>query len=346
MNNDTLRSFMFAVCVSICLGCESPTQAIAPTRFHFEEIHMGAKVKITLYAPYEATAASAARAAFDEISAWDMALSDYMADSEVSKLPTLADEPATVQARLAKAIAISLEFNHSSSGAFDCALGRVSKVWRAAFRESSMPSDAVIADALDHSGCAHIRWNESTHTVVFDIADIQFDFGAIGQGLAADAAMQVLRTRDISCALIDISGDILAGDAPPRSTGWVVQVDPEFQSEQPRIILLRNQALCVSGDRGQPGYINGKTLSHILNPKNGRPIESPRQSMVIANDATTADAIATIACVMSVEQLKDFAKKFPEAHISIERLEHDGGLQSISQSIRLDLPTRGNLVLD
>ena len=331
MNNDTLRTFIFAVCVSICLGCEPPTQAIAPTRFHFEEIHMGAKVKITLYAHHEAHAASAARAAFDEISAWDMALSDYMAESEVSKLPALANQPATVQARLAKAIAKSLEFNHSSSGAFDCALGRLSKVWRAAFRESSMPSDAMIADALDHSGCAHMRWNESTNTVVFDMADIQFDFGAIGQGLAADAAMQVLRTRDMTCALIDISGDILAGDAPPQSTGWVVQVDPEFQSEQPRIILLRNQALCVSGDRGQPGHINGKTLSHILNPKNGRPIESPRQSMVIANDATTADAIATIACVMSVEQLKDFAKKFPKAHISIERLEHDGGLQSIGQ---------------
>ena len=292
---------------------------------------MGAKVKITLYAHHEAHAASAARAAFDEISAWDMALSDYMAESEVSKLPALANQPTTVQARLAKAIAKSLEFNHSSSGAFDCALGRLSKVWRAAFRESNMPSDAMIADALDHSGCAHMRWNESTNTVVFDMADIQFDFGAIGQGLAADAAMQVLRTRDMTCALIDISGDILAGDAPPQSTGWVVQVDPEFQSEQPRIILLRNQALCVSGDRGQPGYINGKTLSHILNPKNGRPIESPRQSMVIANDATTADAIATIACVMSVEQLKDFAKKFPKAHISIERLEHDGGLQSIGQ---------------
>jgi FAD:protein FMN transferase len=331
MMNDTLRTFMFSVCVSICLGCESPTQAIVPTRFHFEEIHMGAKVKITLYAPYEATAASAARAAFNEIAAWDMALSDYMAESEVSKLPKLADEPATVQARLAKAITKSLEFNHSSSGAFDCALGRLSKVWRTAFRESSLPSDAVIADALNHSGCAHMHWNEPTHTVTFDIADIQFDFGAIGQGLAADAAMQVLRTRDISCALIDISGDILASDAPPQSTGWVVQVDPEFQSEQPRILLLRNQALCVSGDRAQPGYINGKTLSHILNPKNGRPIESPRQSMVIANDATTADAIATIACVMSVEQLKDFAKKFPEAHISIERLKHDGGLQSIGQ---------------
>ena len=176
-----------------------------------------------------------------------------------------------------------------------------------------------------------MHWNEPTHTVTFDIADIQLDFGAIGQGLAADAAMQVLRTRDMTCALIDISGDILASDAPPQTTGWVVQVDPEFESEQQRIIFLRNQALCVSGDRGQPGHINGKTLSHILDPKNGRPIESPRQAMVIANDATTADAIATIACVMSVEQLKDFAKKFPDAHISIERLQHDGGLQSIGQ---------------
>ena len=331
MMNDTLRIFMFTVCMSICLGCESTTQAIAPTRFHFEEIHMGAKVKITLYAQHEANATSAARAAFDEIAAWDMALSDYMADSEVSKLPTLANQPATVQARLAKAIAKSIEFNHSSSGAFDCALGRLSKVWRAAFRESSMPSDALITDALNHSGCAHMHWNEPTHTVTFDIADIQFDFGAIGQGLAADAAMQVLRTRDMTCALIDISGDILASDAPPQTTGWVVQVDPEFESEQPHILLLRNQAMCVSGDRGQPGHINGKTLSHILDPKNGRAIDSPRQAMVIANDATTADAIATIACVMSVEQLKVFAKKFPDAHISIERLQHDGGSQSIGQ---------------
>ena len=111
MNNDTLRTFIFAVCVSICLGCEPPTQAIAPTRFHFEEIHMGAKVKITLYAHHEAHAASAARAAFDEISAWDMALSDYMAESEVSKLPALANQPTTVQA-LANGAKVKLNVGH------------------------------------------------------------------------------------------------------------------------------------------------------------------------------------------------------------------------------------------
>ena len=315
--------------MSVNYGCASKTIAEPLQRFRFEEVHMGAKVEMTFYADSQQSAVAAARGAFDEIAAWDRALSDYGSDSEVSTLSKIAGQSISVHARLAQAITKSLEFNHSSCGAFDCALGQLTKLWRAAFHESKMPSDAAVAKAMDHSSCAHVIWIEATHSVTFDKPDIQFDFGAIGQGLAADAAMVVLRAHSISSALIDISGDILASDPPPQSNGWLVQVDPEFQGEHTRAVLLRNQALCVSGDSGQPGKIDGKTFSHILNPKNGRPIDSPRQSVVIASDTTTADAIATIACVMSVEELKDFANKFPAVQISIERLPEDGGIQTI-----------------
>ena len=209
---------------------------------------MGAKVEMTFYADSQQSAAAAARAAFDEIAAWDRALSDYGSDSEVSTLPKIAGQSTTVHARLAQAITKSLEFNHSSCGRFDCALGQLTKLWRTAFQESKMPSDAVVAKAMDYSGCAHVIWIEATHSVTFNKPDIQFDFGAIGQGLAADAAMVVLRAHSISSALIDISGDILASDPPPQSNGWLGQVDPEFQGENTRAVLLRNQALCSSGD--------------------------------------------------------------------------------------------------
>ncbi len=281
---------------------------------------MGAKVSLTMYADNEPAAATAARAAYNEIAAWDLALSDYLPDSEICALSTKAQHATAVRPRLAKALQMSIEFNHSSNGVFDCALGQLTKVWRAAFREQRMPSDASVQWAFDHSGLSHVTWDEATHSVAFDGQEIQLDFGAIGQGLAADAAMQVLRSHHISCALIDISGDILASDAPPQSNGWVVRVEPEFASEQVREVKLSNQALCVSGDRGQPGRIDGKILSHILNPKNGYPIGWPRQSVVIAQDATTADAIATIACIMSVDELKAFEQKYPRVHISIERL--------------------------
>lgn len=323
---------LFAVFIgglTIFLSRRSLAQAVPLKRFHFQEVHMGAVTQITLYTDSEAQGARAARAAFDEIAAWDRALSDYLNDSEISTLARVAGPSTKVQARLAKAIKLSLEFMHLSDGAFDPALGRLTKLWRVAFAKSTMPDAAQLVDALKHSGGVHVLWNQESQSVAFDMDGIQFDFGAIGQGLAADAAMNVLRSHHIASALIDVSGDVLASDPPPLTNGWVIQVEPEFIGEQSRTVTLSNQALCVSGDRGQPGHIDGKTFSHILNPKNGRPMDSPRQSMVIANDATTADAIATIACVMDVEQLKIFATKFPLVKIAIERLPNDGGIQTI-----------------
>ena len=315
--------------VTIFLSSKSLAQAVPLQRFHFQEVHMGAVTQITLYTDSEAQGARAARAAFDEIAAWDRALSDYLNDSEISTLARVAGPSTKVQARLAKAIKLSLEYMHLSDGAFDPALGRLTKLWRVAFAKSTMPDAAQLCDALKHSGGAHVLWNQESQTVAFDMDGIQLDFGAIGQGLAADAAMNVLRSHHIASALIDVSGDVLASDPPPQTTGWMIQVEPEFIGEQSHTVTLSNQALCVSGDRGQPGHIDGKTFSHILNPKNGRPMDSPRQSMVIANDATTADVIATIACVMDVEHLKLFAKKFPLVKIAIERLPTDGGIQTI-----------------
>ena len=315
--------------LAIFLSSNSFAQAVTLQRFHFQEVHMGAVTQITLYTDSEAQGARAARAAFDEIAVWDRALSDYLNDSEISTLARVAVPSTKVQARLAKAIKLSLEYMHFSDGAFDPALGRLTKLWRVAFAKSTMPDAAQLCDALKHSGGAHVLWNQESQTVAFDMDGIQFDFGAIGQGLAADAAMNVLRSHHIASALIDVSGDVLASDPPPQTNGWVIQVEPEFIGEQSHTVTLSNQALCVSGDRGQPGHIDGKTFSHILNPKNGRPMDSPRQSMVIANDATTADVIATIACVMDVEQLKLFATKFPLVKIVIERLPTDGGIQTI-----------------
>ena len=324
--------------LTIFLSSKSLAQAVPLQRFHFQEVHMGAVTQITLYTDSEAQGARAARAAFDEIAAWDRALSDYLNDSEISSLAHIAGPSTAVQARLAKAIKLSIEFMHLSDGAFDPALGRLTKLWRVAFAKSTMPDAAQLCDALKHSGGAHVLWNQESQSVAFNMDGIQLDFGAIGQGLAADAAMNVLRSHHIASALIDVSGDVLASDPPPQTTGWVIQVEPEFIGEQSHTVTLSNQALCVSGDRGQPGHIDGKIFSHILNPKNGRPMDSPRQSMVIANDATTADVIATIACVMDVEQLKLFAKKFPSVKIAIERLPNDGGIQTIEPRATSTVP--------
>ncbi|MCE9618995.1 MAG: FAD:protein FMN transferase [Planctomycetes bacterium] len=323
------------LCLVPLLQTTAPQQpAAGPQRFHFQEVHLGAPVEITLYAQTEPAARVAARAAFDEIAQWESALSDYSQESEVARLPKSVGAPVHVGPRLAKALSLSMEFHLASGGAFDPALGRLTTLWRTAFRTSAMPSAAELADAREHSGARHIAWDAAAGTVALKLEGVQLDFGGIGQGLAADGAMAALRAQGVSSALIDISGDILAGDPPPGAEGWRVRVEPEFPGGVVRSFVLANRALCVSGDRGQPGHIDGKTFSHILDPATGAPIDTPRQSVALAPSAAVADALATIACVMPTEKLRTFAKQYPDAEIAIERKPRDGGTQWIQRGKR------------
>ncbi len=293
---------------------------------------MGAEVAISLFAPTPELARAAARAAFDEIHAWDAALSDYAPDSEVASLPARAHDTAHPGPRLARALSASMAWHRDSGGAFDPALGRLTKLWRRAFRASAMPGADELALARRHSGARLVAWDADSGTVSFTVDGVQLDFGAIGQGLAADAAMDVLRAHGVEQALIDVSGDLLASAAPPGTAGWTIELEPEFADEATRTVTLAHGALCVSGDRGQPGFIDGRRLSHILDPATGCPIDTPRQSLVMAPSATEADGLATIACVLPVDALIAVARLHPQCAVAIERLPQDGGVRWIQRS--------------
>src|SRR4051812_41815507 len=55
-------------------------------RFEFTEPHMGTRFRVVLYAPDEAKAKEAARAAFDRVRALDECLSDYKPAGELMRL--------------------------------------------------------------------------------------------------------------------------------------------------------------------------------------------------------------------------------------------------------------------
>src|SRR5436190_12757559 len=91
-----------AVTAALTLVFSTTTRAAEPLnhpellRFSFEEIHMGAPWKITLYAADEATAKHAAAAAYARIEALNRVLSDYDPQSELSRLSDTAPSPEPV----------------------------------------------------------------------------------------------------------------------------------------------------------------------------------------------------------------------------------------------------------
>src|SRR5688572_20625922 len=76
----------------LLIAAASLAQAETPalTRFSQRQLHMGVEFEVVLYAPDHAAADKALAAAFERIAALDRIMSDYDADSELSRLSTSA----------------------------------------------------------------------------------------------------------------------------------------------------------------------------------------------------------------------------------------------------------------
>lgn len=242
---------------------------------------MGTLVRITIYSQDSAPM----RAAFQRIAALDDKLSDYKADSELNRLCRTYGQPVEVSEELFRVLEASVRLSALTDGAFDVTIGPVTHLWRLGKLPDSETTGRV--------GWRNLVLDKKHRTVELKLAGMQLDFGAIAKGYAADEALRTLRGLGVRRALIAVSGDIVAGDAPPGAKGWRVGLEPAGGE-----ILLRNAAVSTSGDTEQFREIRGVRYSHIIDPKTGLGLRSSIAVTVIARRGLDADPIATAVSVM------------------------------------------------
>jgi thiamine biosynthesis lipoprotein len=133
-----------------------------------------------------------------------------------------------------------------------------------------------------------------------------FDLGGIAKGYAADQMLDSLATSGIRQALVTAGGDIRLGDAPPGRAGWNVALKTFDVGKNEEILTLSNAAVSTSGDLHQSVVIDGVSYSHILDPATGLGLTRRVAASVIADNAKISDALATAACVLGSDALKNF----------------------------------------
>jgi thiamine biosynthesis lipoprotein len=237
---------------------------------------------------------------------------------------------------LAEALAASIEISRASDGAFDPAIGALTKLWRAARRDGRVPSDAEQDACRARSGIDAVRFDARAATYAVTRPGIELDFGGIGQGIGADAALAVVREAGIASALVDLSGDIAVSAPPPGRSAWRIELD----DPQHTVLELSDAAVTTSGDRFQhldaPDAETGGTrrLSHILDPRTGRPLSTRTEVTVVAPTATEADAWATALSVLGPERGSEVLRARPRLAARWRREEiQPGGTGRISESI-------------
>jgi thiamine biosynthesis lipoprotein len=307
-----MRSSLVQVLLVLALaGCATqPATQTTLTHYEFEKPEMGVPFRIVLYASGQPRAEDAAKAAFARVEQLNNIFSDYEFDSELSALSRSAGKGQAVKVspELWHVLSRAHDLARESGGAFDITVGPFVSLWRKARREQKMPDAAKLEAAGVAVGWEKLRLDPKNRSAELLVSGMRLDLGGIAKGYALDQALQVLRARKISQALVSGGGDLVVGDPPNGKGGWRVELPPLDASNAPpaQFVELRNAALSTSGDLYQRLEIDGKRYSHIVDPRTGIGLTDHSLVTVIAPDGITADSLTKVGSILPPETALKF----------------------------------------
>lgn len=225
------------------------------------------------------------------------AIDRFDPDSEVSRANQRAGRLTPVSRLCRQIVYRALQLAEETDGACDPTVGAY--VLAAGY-------DRDIADVRDHPGAttdpAVLRrpsWRAVRLDSRFDLltvpTGITLDLGAVGKAWTADEAARRIALVLGCSTLVEIGGDLaVAGPAD----SWQVMVS-ERAGDAGQRMTLESGGLATSSTTVRRWDAPGEPAHHIVDPRTGRPSDSPwRSASVWAETAAQANAWSTASIVL------------------------------------------------
>lgn len=185
----------------------------------------------------------------------------------------------------------------ATGGAVDPLVGRDLKLLGYDAGYSLTPDLPGLADRVPDFWHRDLRREQTT--IITD-RPLVIDVGAAGKGHLVDLIAQILLDDGVDRFVVDGSGDLRHRGPEPVVVGLE---HPTRPGRAIGTVPLRNAALCASATNRRAW---GDGLHHILDARAGRPVSDVIATWVIADDAATADGLATALFVSEPEALCAF----------------------------------------
>ena len=279
---------------------------------HKTKYIMGTVYEIAVYDNQPQRASQAIDKAFAEIVRLDAMLSNYKPDSDLSRLNRDAhDRAVKVPLDLYRVIEESVRYSKVSDGKFDITVAPLVDLWKAAMRGDRVPTEAEQQRLRACVGYEKIELIPPDQ-VEFHSPCMKIDVGSIGKGYAVDRAVEILRTNGIVNALVDAGQSTIYGmGAPPGQSAWEVHLRDPSNRVDPQVKLSENS---VSTSEQTPGSLLGvATAGHIIDPENGKPLETKYALSIVAKTGTASDALSTTLLLVGPAKGKPIVKSVADA---------------------------------
>lgn len=317
----------------LLLHCGGPDFEVVSER----RILMDTYVAINVYAP-RGSDQQAIRQQLDLVwrrtAALDSLFSNYRDDSETAHINHRAgQQPVKVSPVMFGLLQRAQEISALSNGAFDITVGRLVELWGFG-RETAVPAPDSLAAYLANVGSAFMHLQPNDSTIGFDRPGIHIDVGGIAKGAIIDSIYQMLAEAGYQDFMIDAGGDLRmrASDLTAgRRNVWITH--PRREGSFLARFKLDNGAVATTGDYERFFLREGRRYHHILDPKTGMPSDKAVSVTVVAQDAVTADALATAFFVMGPNSSLALARQLPGIEAMIVTEDGNGLRFHLSDSL-------------
>jgi thiamine biosynthesis lipoprotein len=288
-----LYCFILGIFLTMLSGCSEPTiqKLEGPTQ--------GTTYHISYWSESPVDGKGVKSSVENELAVIDKLLSNYRPDSTIETFNSTENtDSQEVGSEIVSMVKVAQVANQASLGCYDLTIKPLFDLWGFRGDALTIPRDSAIVTAMKRVGMDKLEIVDESHLRKRQ-SDLKVDLSSIAQGYSVGRISAVLEQQGIVNYLVEIGGELKTNGYKPGLQPWRIAVErplPEERTMHKVVTMPKDSPLAVMTSGTYRHYFDdhGQRYSHILDARNGRPINHDLVSVtVLLNDPVAADAWST-----------------------------------------------------
>ena len=151
---------------------------------------------------------------------------------------------------------------------------------------------------------------------------VTIDCGAVAKGYGVDCVAKLLSAKGCTNYMVEIGGEVVVKGQNAKGKKWTIGINKPVDdstktvSEVQTVLHVSDCGIATSGNYRNFYYVDGRKVSHTIDPKTGQPVQhSLLSATVLTSSCAKSDALATSFMVMGLERAKSFLAKHKDVQV-------------------------------
>ncbi len=255
------------------------------------------------------------RAVAGELDVVNMTMSSFNEDSELYRFnKTRSTDPFPMSSSALEVIDAALKLSERTGGAYDVTVGPLVRFWGFTERRplARMPTDEEIAKVRERIGWDKIVLDLKGGKIRKLRPDLEIDLSSIAKGAAVDSVAIALQVYKHKNYMVEIGGEVRCRGVNRKGVPWRVGIEGPVEEKREifEVVELTDVSMATSGDYRAFYEIDGKRMSHTIDPRTGCPIDHGLASVTVVHEkCMVADGLATALMVLGPKEGFEMAQK-------------------------------------